>query len=210
MRIINAEFGTFSEVEHLNNRFIKNRTKQKLTIDAISPRNKFQVAYQILIRELRRFFPTIEKHDCSLDDASYLMHKGKTKSGPLHNFHDIIDVLHVIEHIMIELQCSVSLMPICSGITCQYFEPRTRYDIFVEAVQKNVAAFSGYFAVNLVKSIIKHGKLQPKFQNMLVLAKFFSKNPSLASSIKKIPKSAGFSLDVFGPAVSDLIRFQYF
>ena len=101
-------------------------------------------------------------------------------------------------------------MPMCSGVTCQYREPRNRYDIFVEAVNQDVAAFSGHLAVDMVGNVIAHGSLDTKYKDIIELAKVFSKNPQLVSSIKEIPNQGGFPLDALGSTVNDLVRLQYF
>ena len=104
MKLIHSEFGKFPDVEKLNKRFVPNRFKQKLTIDTLSPSENYRRAYPVLMNELYRLFPSLTKHDCSYRNDTQVGHPTQSALEPLTEYHGVIDILHVVEHIMIELQ----------------------------------------------------------------------------------------------------------
>ena len=162
MKIIDKDFGRFQDVEHLNKRFIHGRTKQKITIDVVSPEEDYKEAYDILEQEVQKLFPALQKHDCGTNTEEH--HEVK---GPFNKFQGVIDIVHVIEHIMIDLLCTLTDMKMCSGITCRYWKPSNRYDIFVESTNQKVSSFAAYFATTFVREIIAKKRASPQFSVLL-------------------------------------------
>lgn len=184
MKIVDKQFGLFPEIEHLNNRFIFGQTKQKITIDVYSSLERYKSNFPTIVKEVKSLFPSIIKHDCGMNTHSkYEIHKGNV--GPLHHFRDTIDVIHIIEHIMIDMLCSISNMVICSGITCHYWEPRNRYDIFVESNNQRNSLFAAYFATTLIKEILYTRTINPGFDHLLAkINRLSNTNNSLSSVLE--------------------------
>jgi hypothetical protein len=162
MKIIDHDFGKFEDINHLNPRFIAGRTKQKITIDVQTSTEVCQRAAVVLEQEVRRLFPALCKHDCGTNvDAALEM------KGPFNKFRGVIDIVHVIEHIMIDLMCTLTDLKICSGITCHYWCPPNRFDIFVESTNPKISLFAAYFATSLVREIVATQRADPKFSLLL-------------------------------------------
>lgn len=178
MRIISHTFGKFPEIEHLNPQFIPGRTKQKITIDVYSSAEKFKAIYHKLNEEVHQLFPTILRHDCG-KPANNVRRK-----GPFHPYQGVIDVIHVIEHIMIDMMCHITDLTICSGITCHWWEPNNRFDIFVESTDQKASRFAAYYATSLVKDMLKNNQIDEKFHVLLNdMKSTFSQPPAYAQAV---------------------------
>lgn len=162
MKIIDHDFGKFNDINHLNPRFIAGRTKQKIIIDVLTSSDVCRRAATALEQEVRRLFPSLTKHDCGCNSNA-----SREMKGPFNAYRGVIDVVHVIEHIMIDLMCSLTDLTICSGITCHYWNPPNRFDIFVESPNQKVSLFAAHFATSLVREIIKTRQANPAFSLLL-------------------------------------------
>lgn len=168
MKIIEHDFGIFPEIEPLNQRFIHGRTKQKITIDVISSVDVYRKAFIVLEQEVQRLFPALSMHDCGTNTPGL-----QETKGPFNAFHGVIDVVHIIEHIMIDLMCNLADLKICSGITCHHWQPLNRYDIFVESIDQKMSLFAAYFATSLVREILATQHVNVKFSILLEKIKQF-------------------------------------
>ena len=90
---------------------------------------------------------------------------------------DITDIAHMMEHMIIDLQANVSRMDSCSGITCGYKEPDFRFDLFIEYKDKDVARFSSYLTLDIIKRALLGKKVFPKYQRLIRLAEYLYQHP---------------------------------
>ncbi|MDZ7261960.1 MAG: hypothetical protein ONB05_07640 [candidate division KSB1 bacterium] len=208
MRIVQTEYGEFPEISHLNKRFVPGRKKQKITLDVLSSRERYQQVYPKILDQFNEFFPSLRHHDCCYQGSSPEK-RGYSFNGPFKQFSGIIDVVHIIEHVVIDLQCSISRMPICSGITCHYWEPANRFDIFVECIDENVGLFSGLLAVDMIKTLLDKERLDPNYRKIVSLAKFLYQDSYLIEALTEIPLHLGWSLQSVGLTINELIRFKF-
>lgn len=152
MIVVDIQYNAFSEVNHLNQNFIPGVNKLKLTIDAISSTKVYQDTYHIIAAQCSQLFPNLRNHLCCYEklDKELTNHNHENKES-----HDYVtDIIHLIEHVIIDVQCSISKMKICSGITCNYYEPRNRYDIFVECIDEQVGYYAAQLAIELICRIL--------------------------------------------------------
>lgn len=161
MIVIESQYALFQEINHLNKNFIPGMNKMRLTIDTISSDEMYKRAYPAIVKQFVQMFPRLKKHSCCYSKIG----QGDIINGDLapvvHAENCILDIIHIVEHVIIDLQCSLSGLKICSGITCNYKEPRNRYDIFVECADRKVGLSSALTAIEMVQRII--GRDQMKF-----------------------------------------------
>jgi hypothetical protein len=154
MEIIDIKYWMFPEVTHLNKRFIPGRKRLKLTLDVVSSDGRYERACSDISDRFVELFPSLRKHSCCYSpipaDA-----QDKETYNPIKKMGRIIDIVHIVEHLIIDLQCYISEMQICSGITCNHWDPRNRFDVFVECVDKRVGVFSSSLTVEMVKNLIQ-------------------------------------------------------
>jgi hypothetical protein len=150
MVVIDFQYNKFTEINHLNKNFIPGVNKLKLTIDVVSSSNVYENAYPIVASQFKTMFPNLKKHLCCYEKMSQGF-EDRTEEK-------IIDTIHFIEHVIIDIQCSVSKMKICSGITCNYYQPRNRYDIFVECIDERVGFFAAQFTTDIVQRLLNNDR----------------------------------------------------
>lgn len=196
MEILESKYGYFPGVLHLNSQFIPGRKMLKLTIITKYPRERYKRAYPTIIEQLVKLFPTLIEHQCC---------------GVVGNIHqragDCIDIIHIIEHIIIDLQCHILNLGVCSGITCNYWDPDNKYDVFVECPEERIGIFSALLAINIIKTLLKEGRLDPKYRRMIELAKYLYKRPL---SVEKISTDFGWPSSTVNSLIEELKRFQFF
>jgi len=156
MILIEYQYNQFSEVNQLNENFLPDVNKLKLTIDAVSPLIVYKKAYPIIVKQFQQLFPNIHRHQCCQQQFSGVIQTSQSITG-LQNF--TLDTIHFIEHIIIDMQCSMSKMKICSGITCNYHHPSNRYDIFVECLDRKVGFHAANIAIDMVQRVLNNDRL---------------------------------------------------
>lgn len=184
LKITTSEIGSFPEVDRLNPRFVANSLRLKLCIDMTEPPSYYLESFPHLLYRLIESFPNLRRHDCSageemngfrgLQIAHHLL--------PIKIVGSVIDTAHLLEHLIIELQCSLAQMRMCSGITCGLWEPENRFDIFVECEKANVASFAGRLGVNIVNEVMRRGKMTSSQERMLRIAPMLLECPTLSSA----------------------------
>jgi hypothetical protein len=179
LKIIDAEIGSFAELDRLNPRFIADSLRMKLCIATTEPDGYYLENFPHLLFRLMEAFPNLRRHDCGA---------GNEMSGfrdveithhllPFNIVGGVIDTPHLLEHLIIELQCSLARMPVCSGITCGLWEPENRFDVFVECESESMAAFAGRLGVKIVNEVLRRGSVSPVLENLVRLAPLVHENP---------------------------------
>ncbi len=156
MKLISVQYGDFEEIEHLNPNFQKNFLKLKLTLDMLSPKEIYIENFPRLMFTLIEALPNLRYHQCSHGEKRHLKREYDPSHliSPIKIIGDVIDTVHLLEHTILELQCQISEMDVCSGLTCNYWEPENRFDVFVECTEPNIAIFSSNVAIAALKNII--------------------------------------------------------
>ncbi len=179
LKITNSEIGSFPEVDRLNPRFVANSLRLKLCIDITEPADYYLENFPQLLFRLIESFPNLRRHDCSAGEemndfrdvhiAHHLL--------PIRIVGAVIDTAHILEHLIIELQCNMAQMPMCSGITCGLWEPENRFDVFVECESAEVAAFAGRLGVSIVNEVMERGRMSPAQERILQIAPLVLQHP---------------------------------
>ncbi len=164
MEIVDIQYGPFSGIEYLKKRFIPGAEKMKLTLKITLPPEVYQRAFPLLIEQFIFLFPNLEKHDCC-DELQ------PTNSNPIAinlNSYEIVitETVHLVEHVIIEILCSVLKMDICSAIACFYCQPdntearlKDLCEIYVEYPDRKVGRFAARFALKIVQRVCWQAKL---------------------------------------------------
>jgi len=158
MIIVNYQYQKFSEVNHLNKNFIPNVNKLKLTVDVVSPAQAYKEIYPAVAAQFKHLFPNLKQHQCCNKNTIDAIN-----SIDEHN-NFILNVIHLMEHIIIDIQCTISHMKICSGVTCNYYEPSNRYDIFVECIDERVGYYAVQLVFDLVHNLLSNNRILPSYE----------------------------------------------
>ncbi len=205
MKIIEIEWGEFPQVDHLNPKFIPGSTRLKATLE-ISFNDLERGELKNHIQELTQLFPSFSKHRCANEHG--LSTSFQPKPG-LQQVDKATDVAHLIEHMVIDLQCSLSRMRSCSGITCAYWSPENRYDLFVECASPKVGIFALRFAKEIVEEILAEDKFGPKYKKILQLARFIQKNTPISNDVGELSSSLRWKDRAVKSYLKELIRLGY-
>ncbi len=155
MIVIDYAYGKFSEVNHLNSNFRPGINKIKMTIDVISPHKIYKKIYPIVIQQFHDLFPNLRNHDCCQAKASGIgEHEDNTEGSDKY----ALNILHLMEHVIIDIQCTITKMKKCSGITCNYHKPPNRFDIFVECIDKPIGYASASNVSELVQQFLNYNR----------------------------------------------------
>ncbi|MBD3290799.1 hypothetical protein GF337_18475 [candidate division KSB1 bacterium] len=155
MIIIDHAYGKFPEINHLNSNFRQDINKIKMTIEVISPQKIYRKIYPIVQQQFHTLFPNLRNHDCCVDKTiGFKKHTDSLHGATNYALH----ILHLLEHVLIDIQCSITKMKKCSGITCNYHKPRNRYDIFVECIDKTVGYAAASTASESVQQLLNYNR----------------------------------------------------
>ncbi len=207
MQIKDLSFGKFPEISYLNPRFRPGSLKLKLVLN-ISLRRK--INFKRLYKKIQRLFPTLPKHKCCVSFLHGSMDSFAKKELPIEQVGGVTDLAHLLEHMVIDLVSFISQMKTVSGITCGYKTPLNRFDIFVECKEKNVARFSCYFSLFVLKEFLSGKRLSKKHYRIIQLAKLTFDNPSLAFYPEEISSFFGWRKSYTKDRIKDLIQLKYF
>jgi len=152
-RLVDITFGHFPEVLHHNHRFIPERGMMKITLFLEKePQRIESEAWE----KLWQIFPHLRDHQCrgNLCTTQFGQLNQVNSSLPIILTGDSIDLVHLLEHLIIDLQCTIQGMNVCSGITCNYKQPPNKYDIFVECLDRRVGFLTVILAIDILQSIL--------------------------------------------------------
>lgn len=162
VRVLALTFGTFPEVDRLNPRFAPGHRKLKLTLDIDPEAVADGVDPRKLPEALVSHLPTLGEHACRGDD-------GEVDRAA--------ELAHLLEHVLIDLIHYTARMRSCSGITCGYREPATRFDLFVEATDPALARLCASLGVEMVDGMLRGMSLSSVTRHAAVLARYLHDHP---------------------------------
>ena len=178
MKLIATDHDFFPEINNFNPRLKKGSRRLKLTIDTISPRALYLERFPSLLFSILDLFPNIKRHRCGHSqvhenfrdyDTSHLL-------APIKIMGDVIDTVHLLEHVTLELQCQIGGMDVCSGLTCNYWEPENRFDVFVECEEPALGLFSCNFAMDVLQKLIYGPEESIEVDDPIALARSLYEN----------------------------------
>ena len=208
MNIIDTQYGKFEEVNHLNKNFLPDTNKMRLTIDTISSKEAYEQIYPMVLKQFTQLFPRLKKHSCC-NISSKEGGQNRNINGPLSRTNNyFIDVIHLIEHVMIDLQCSLSGIKICSGITCNFRNPRNRYDIFIECVDEQVGYYSAQLTIDIVQRLLSNNYCQNIHSNFVSVENIFHDQAKEGFKMALQNSSEIFSFDLGRFLLKRMMNFE--
>lgn len=178
LQIRDISYGEFPEISGLNSRFKPKSKKVKVVIDVHVPQlQKGNPGLSSTFGRLVRLLPSLERHQCGEHLLEDLRSGGKDSRSQRSD--EMTDIAHMTEHVIIDLQANITGMDSCSGITCGYKDPPSRFDLFVECRDKRVGIFSALLATDLLKALLTKKTLSGRFRALIDLAKYLYANKSL-------------------------------
>ncbi|MCZ6688809.1 MAG: hypothetical protein O7H41_04315 [Planctomycetota bacterium] len=152
IRILEARYGTFPEVDELNRDFIAGSRRLKLQIEVHEGIRYTESDPAVLLEQLSESLPGLDEHRCcgnSEIGSTFFRNgdgDGSTEGARLAS----ANLAHLLEHVVLDLQYRIAGATRCSAVTCGYWEPPSRYDLFVESSNALCAGTSARLGVALM------------------------------------------------------------
>jgi hypothetical protein len=179
MNIRRIQYARVPRVEMLNHNFDPGEKHLVVTFEvdgyASPPANDFLTIYQALAALL----PTLSKHKCCEQWENTPLYLQETEGVSLKWVGEVADIAHLVEHVIVDLQCAIAGMRKCSGITCGHREPENRFDLILECTDPEVGVFSAYFATYLVAAMFEKPRLSLKYRDIITAARMIIHEPDL-------------------------------
>jgi len=155
-----------------------------LDVDAYDPpaTNDFYSVYHAL----SDLFPTLSRHSCCEEWENTPLYLQSIEGVSIKSVGEAADVAHLIEHVIVDLQCAISGMRLCSGITCGHRAPENRFDIFVECRDPRVGAFSARLAIYLVAMLMHKPRVSLRYRDLVSAARLVGAQPELQNDCKRL------------------------
>ncbi len=209
MQILEISYGKFPDISFLNPNFKAHSTKIRVVLDILLPQ-KEAVNLSSIYRKVHKLMPTLSKHRCCTSLLYGSVGGQKEGDIPLKRIGDITDIAHMMEHMIIDLQANVSRMDSCSGITCGYQEPDFRFDLFIECKDKDVARFSIYLTLDIIKRALLGKRVFPRYRRIIRLARYLYQHPRRVDAFGRISKDLNLPSRSIRSLLKDLAGLKYF
>jgi hypothetical protein len=210
MEILAIYYGDFPEIERLYERFAEGRNKLKVVVDVTDQipdrREKFVELYQFA----SRWFPTLREHSCCEDLAATPLALTEEKDVSIRRVDEIADFPHLLEHLIVDLQCTLAGMGVCSGITCGWKNPEHRFDLFVECDDPRIGVFAACFGTHLINNFLAGRPGEDDYGLMLQVAGLVESFPETKEAIRRLAAALNESVENITRAVNMLAQFNFF
>ena len=186
MQILRIQYARVPKIQMLNHSFRPDAKHLIVTmdVDGYDPpaTNDFLSVYHAL----SDLFPTLSRHSCCEEWENTPLFLQSLEGVSIKSVGEAADIAHLIEHVMVDLQCAISGMRLCSGITCGHRKPENRFDIFVECADPRVGAFSARLATYLVSLLLIKPRLSMRYQDLIAAARIIGNDPSLENDLSTL------------------------
>ncbi|MBD3298086.1 MAG: hypothetical protein GF341_05470 [candidate division Zixibacteria bacterium] len=178
----------------LNHRFRPDANHLIVTLDVEGYDPPVTNAFPVMYRALATLFPTLSRHSCCEQWENTPLFLQSIEGVSIKSVGEAADVAHLTEHVMVDLQCAISGMKLCSGITCGHRSPENRFDVFVECTDPRVGAFSAHLATFLVAKALHLRWLSPRYRTLVTGARMVATHPQLEDDTAQLAKRMGCCL----------------
>lgn len=195
--VVSAAWGLFPESDPLHPSFRPGRTRLKMTL-RIDPG---EAPPDGLLASLETLLPSLPDHRCGGEsglrpglDARHV------DDGP----HDGVEVAHLIEHVLIDVQHRIARTRSCSGVTCAWASQPTLFDLFVECPEEAVGRLSGGIAVDLVGELLDGRPVDPRYLCLADVARAARDHAGEPVETAARPLERAWGKPLVGASIEDL------
>jgi hypothetical protein len=210
MNILAIYYGDFSEIEKLYSRFSRGKKKIKVVVDVddelSDPRGTFLGLFQHAVR----YLPTLSRHSCCEEWQAAPLYVSEEEGVSIKRVGEVADFPHLLEHLIVDLQCTLGNMKSCSGITCGWKNPENRFDLFIECNDPRLGVFATCFGINLINSYLNGGNGENDLELMLKLARLVEDYPETHDAIRQLADCLSESVDNITRALEQLSECHFF
>jgi hypothetical protein len=180
MQIIRIQYARVPRIQMLNHRFRPDVNHLIVTLDVTGYEPPASNSFLKIYQALAELFPTLSRHSCCEEWENTPLFLHEEPGVSIKSVGEVADVAHLVEHVIVDLQCAVSGMHQCSGITCGHRSPENRFDLYVECLDPRVGVFAAMFATSLVTAMLTRSRLSQRHRNLASAARLLLEEPDLA------------------------------
>jgi len=164
-----VRFGEFPHITNLNPAFRPGMRRIKLTLRIGAARR----GAREILDQLAGFLPTLSFHRCCGGNLvrQTFFRRSERRHCAIRRTDDGVDLAHLVEHVVIDVQHYVARMKICSGVTCAHADPPDLYDVFVESPEAILGRACAGIAVDLVQDLLASRRADPAYLCMMQVAR---------------------------------------
>ncbi len=203
-------YGDFPDVEKLYSRFDRGLSKIKVVVDVDQSIDCSRERFIELYRSMARVFPSISRHSCCEGWESAPLYAAAEKGVSVKRIGELADFPHLLEHLMVDVQCNVGKMKSCSGITCGWKKPESRFDLFVECDDPRIGIFAACFAANLMNNFMAGYPVEDDSHLLLEVAGMVENFPETKEEIGRLAAALSESVENISSAINQLANFHFF
>lgn len=206
LQIVALGYGGFSEVNAYNPRFRPEQQKLRVTVLVAPPDGDSLLGPERLYSKMAALFPSLARHQCGPDNSP----NSNASDFPLRCLNSNMDISHLMEHLIIDLLCSVGKMNMCSGVTCAHDKSLRRFDIFVECQDPRLGQFAALYTACLLDDTILHGTPGELWSPRLLAAGALYPSTLREATPGKLRRQFGWSLELSRQIIEDLKELAFF
>lgn len=203
-------YGDFPDIEKLYSRFSRGLSKIKVVVDVDESIDCSRKQFLKLYRSMAEVFPTISKHSCCDGWESAPLYVSSEEGVAVKRIGELADFPHLLEHLMVDVQCNVGQMKSCSGITCGWKNPENRFDLFVECGDPRMGIFAACFAANIMNNFMVGNPVEDDSHLLLEIAGMIATYPETKAEIAKLAFALNESVENISSAINQLAHFHLF
>jgi hypothetical protein len=187
MEIVGIDYGKFERISSLNPDFQEGRDRIKITLRI--PEAAHLPPPLQLVETLAGFLPSLSSHRCCGENSlqQTFFERGERQRCAMKEKDPGVDMAHLVEHVLIDVQHFIARMRICSGVTCAYSSPLDLYDIFVESPEEAVGRVSALLAISLVADLLEGFRPDPRYLCVMGLARLARDNAGAPVALRSRP-----------------------
>ncbi len=172
IKTIFIKYDSFPNILSLNPRFDPYNKQLKACIEIIWREKEQKLKVQSIISKITAISKTIQLHQCSeADDYLPFSLKAEHEVGEK-TFEGELALAHLIEHLAIDFLCFITETKKCSGATCALWDPKNRFDLFVECKDESAGRLSFFLAMDAIRELIQNKDPVKWFKNILKTSRY--------------------------------------
>jgi hypothetical protein len=202
-------FGDFPQVTRLNPGFVPGVKRLKVSLEVSGAGDAGGAAK--IIGALAGFLPSLSFHRCCGDNSigETFFDRDQRRRCSLRETDEGVDLAHLLEHVLIDVQHHIARMKICSGVTCAWIDPRDRYDIFVECLEEAVGRVAFGIAVEILEDLLAGMRPAPRHLCSIHVARIAHDHPGWPVATRLKPLVSKWGRNLVDEVVSSLHRSGY-